>query len=61
MSKQDLNGAEIHAGFQQVGGEGVPQQVWMNGLGDTGRTGGFPASRVDSSHRDGLAWTRARK
>jgi hypothetical protein len=25
MSEQDLNGAEIHAGFQQVGGEGVPE------------------------------------
>ena len=36
MSEQDLNGAEIHAGFQQMGGEGVPQQVRMNGLGDAG-------------------------
>ncbi len=36
MAEQDLNGAEIHAGFEQVGGEGVPQQVRMNGLGDAG-------------------------
>ena len=37
MAEQDLNGAEIDAGFEQVGGEGVPQQVRMNGLGDAGR------------------------
>ena len=29
MSEQDLNGAEINAGFEQVGGEGVPQGVIM--------------------------------
>jgi hypothetical protein len=34
MAEQDLNGTEIDAGFQQVGGEGVPQQVRMNRLGD---------------------------
>jgi hypothetical protein len=36
MAEQELNGAEINAGFEQVGGEGVPQQVRMNGLGDAG-------------------------
>jgi hypothetical protein len=36
MSEQDLNGTEIDARFQQVSGEGVPQQVRMNGLGDAG-------------------------
>jgi hypothetical protein len=36
MAEQELNGAEINAGFEQVGGEGVPEQVRMNGLGDTG-------------------------
>ena len=37
----NLNGAEIDAGFEQVGGEGVPEQVRMNGLGDTGLMGRF--------------------
>ena len=39
MPEQDLNGTEIHAGFEQVGGEGVAEQMRMNGLGDAGRTG----------------------
>jgi len=36
VAEQGLNRTEIDAGFQQVGGEGVPQQVRMNGLGDAG-------------------------
>jgi hypothetical protein len=36
VAKQDLNRAEIGPGFEQVGGEGVPEQVRMNGLGNAG-------------------------
>ena len=32
MAEQDLNGAEIDAGFEQMGSEGVAQQVRMNRL-----------------------------
>jgi len=43
VAEQELNGAEIHARFQQVSGEGVPQGVWMNRFGNTGLLCGLPA------------------
>jgi hypothetical protein len=36
VAEQNLNRSEINASFEQVGGEGVPQQVRMDGLGDAG-------------------------
>ena len=37
VTQQDLNGAQVSSGFEQVGGEGVPQGVRMNRLRDAGR------------------------
>ena len=51
MSEQDLNGAQIGSGFEQMRGEGVPQQVRMNGLGNASRAPRFPASHEDSEPR----------
>lgn len=42
-------------------GEGVPQQVRMNGLGNASRTPSFPASHEDHFHGDGLSCTGAGK
>jgi hypothetical protein len=43
VAEQELNGAEIHARFQQVGGEGVAQGVRMNRFGNAGLLRGLPA------------------
>ncbi len=59
MAEQGLNRAEIHAGFQQVSGEGVSKQMRMNGLGDAGGTGGLPASPENRFHRGRLPRTSA--
>ena len=52
MSEQDLNGAEIHSGFQQVSGKGVPQRMRMNRLGNAGVLPGFLAGAEDRLSRE---------
>jgi hypothetical protein len=52
MAEENLNGAEIHSGFQQVSGEGVPQRVRMNRFGDAGALPGFLAGAEDGLARD---------
>ena len=59
VAEQDLNGAEIDAGFEQMGGEGVPQRVRMNRFGDAGRVRGFPASQEDR-FRTEMGWAGSR-
>jgi hypothetical protein len=57
MAEQDLNGAQIDAGFEQVRGEGVPQRVRMDGLRDPGPMSSVAARQEDRFHRDRLAST----
>ena len=54
VAQQDLNGAEIGAGFEQVSGEAVTQRVGMNLFLDAGSLGGFPAGVPDGFGVDGL-------
>ena len=44
MPQQDLDGAQVRSGFEQVGGETMTQDVGVNGLVDTGPLGGIMAS-----------------
>jgi hypothetical protein len=41
VAKENLNGAQVGAGFQQVGGEAVTQGVRMKRLANAGAFGGF--------------------
>jgi len=59
MAEENLNGAEIHSGFQQVSGKGVPQRMRMNRLGDAGVLPGFLAGAEDGLARD-CWWCRAK-
>src|SRR5712692_8522528 len=59
MAQQDLDGAEIDAGFEQVRSEGMPQRVGMNGFGDAGSPRGVPTSQKDGLGRDGSPGMRA--
>src|ERR1700689_378930 len=59
MAEQRLDRTQIHAGFEQVSGEGMSKQMRMNGLADAGRTGGFPASPENRFHRGRLPRTSA--
>jgi hypothetical protein len=45
VAEQNLNRSEINAGFEQMRGEGVPQQVLMNRLRDAGGAGRVPARK----------------
>jgi len=50
MTEQDLDVPDVHPGLQQVGGEGMPERVGRDGLGDARPLGGgFDgiADRVD--------------
>src|SRR5215831_3803047 len=55
MTEQNLNVAEIHAGFEQVSGKGVPEQMRMNRLGDAGEFGGVLASQNNGIAGEGSA------
>ena len=52
MTEQDLNGAKIGSGFEQVRGEGVPQRVRMNRFGNAGELSGAAAGQEDGLGRD---------
>ena len=47
VTEQDLDGAQIGPGFEQVCGEGVPQRVRMNRFPNTGGSGDPPASAAE--------------
>jgi hypothetical protein len=53
MAQQDLNGAQIGAGFQQMSGEAVTQRVGMNLFLDAGSLGGSLAGVPDGFGVDG--------
>ena len=55
MTEQNLNVAEIHAGFEQVSGKGVPVRMRMNRLRDAGDLCGILASENDGVASEGLA------
>lgn len=50
MAEQQLNGADVGAGFQEMDREGVPQRMGRNRLGNPGSPMGLPAGAV---HRPG--------
>ena len=61
MAEQQLDGAQIGAGFQQVNGEGVAQRMRRDRLADAGPLTGLPAGAFDGERRDRLAGPVARK
>ena len=52
MAEQQLDGADVDAGLEQVHGEGVPQRVWRERLGDAGPAQGCAAGPVDGAPAD---------
>ena len=52
MSEQNLDGAQVGAGLQQVGGEAVAQGVGGDVLGDPRVAGRLPADLPDHGGRD---------
>src|ERR1035441_1354940 len=54
MAEQDLNGAEIHARFQQVRGESVPQGVGVDRFANARGPSGLLAHPEDGWGADGL-------
>ena len=61
MTEQQLDGAEIGTGFQQMNGEGVAQRVRRNRFIDAAQQSHLPAGPVDGERRDGLAGLAAGK
>ncbi len=59
--EQDLDGAQIGPGFEQVRGEGVSQRVRMNCLRDPGGACGVAARQLDRLGADGPAAVPRRK
>ena len=59
MAEQHLNGPQVGAGFQQVGGEAVPQRVRRDALLDAGRASP-PRSRL-SRRSSSVIGTSARQ
>jgi len=55
VTEQQLDGAEIGTGFQQMNGEGVAQRVRRNRFIDAAQQSHLPAGPVDGERRDGLA------
>ena len=45
MTEQELNGADVGAGFEQVNGEAVSQRVGREGFGQAGQAQGFVAGQ----------------
>ena len=43
MPEQELNGAQVGAGLEQVDREGMAKQMWRDGLGETRAPGGDAA------------------
>ena len=51
MPQQQLNGADVRAGFQQVHGEGVSERMRRHRLRETAATTGLAAGAVDDPAR----------
>src|SRR5512139_2877068 len=49
MTEQDLDDADVGAGFQEMGGKGMPQGPDRRSLGQTGGNAGFDANLEDPS------------
>ena len=47
MAEQQLDGAQVGAAFEQMGGEAMSKSVGMQRLVDAGAFGGFPAGVPD--------------
>jgi hypothetical protein len=61
MTEQQLDGAQIGTGLQQMNGEGMPQGMWPDWFADTAPLAHFPASTIDAKRADRLAWPTTRK
>ena len=61
MSEQQLDGADVGAGFQEVDGKGVAERVGRNRLGDAAAPMDPPAGAVDGMDGDRVARARPRK
>ena len=55
MSKQDLDGAQIGAGFEQMRGEAMAQSVGMNGFVNAGPLDGFMTSVPGHAEADRIS------
>ena len=53
VSEQDLDGAQVGSGVQQMGGATVPQTVWGQGFADAGLLGCLATSQPDDVGGDG--------
>jgi hypothetical protein len=47
VAQQNLDGAEVGAGVEHVGGAGVAEQVRVNQMFDAGPASGIAAQRTD--------------
>jgi len=54
MAQQQLNGAQVGAGFEQMCGEAMSKSVRMQRLVDSGAFGGFPTGVPDDLVADGV-------
>jgi len=61
VTKQQLNGAHVGAGFQQMDSEGVPQTMGRDGLGQSGETARLLAGLPHSVPGDRLTGMIARE
>ena len=55
MAQQQLNGADIGSGFEQVNGKGVPQTVRCSRLGNGTTAAGFLTGLLHGIFADVLA------
>ena len=58
MAEQELDSADVGAGFEQVNGETMSQRMGREGLGEAGQAQGFPAGQVDSLGGEGGEWEK---
>jgi hypothetical protein len=56
MTEQQLDGAYISSGFQQMHGEGVAQRVRGDRLANAAPPRDLPAGQIDGERMDRLAW-----
>jgi hypothetical protein len=55
VAEHFLDGAEIGAAAQQMGGEGMPQEVRLDGLRNAGQAGVFPHEHPEHDARQGAS------
>ena len=54
VAEQQLDGAQVGSGFEEMSGEAVAKSVRMQRLVDSGAFGGFPAGVPDDLVADGV-------